>query len=67
MRIPCTGCGRTTVAGRCPDCGKPPMSAQLKLALLSLVVIIVLAVMATRGGDPINPSTKKPAATAPAG
>jgi hypothetical protein len=66
MRILCPGCGRTTVAGRCPNCGKPPMTSQLKWALLALVAIIVLAVMAMRGGDSIDPSVKKPAAAAPA-
>ena len=66
MRISCPGCGRTTVAGRCPNCGKPPMTSQLKRALLALVAIIVLGVMSMRGGDPIDPSVKKPAAPAPA-
>lgn len=66
MRISCTGCGRTTVAGMCPNCGKPPMASQLKLALVALVVIIILAVMSMRGGDPIEAGVKKPAAAAPA-
>lgn len=32
-----------------PNYGKPPMTSQLKLALLSLAVIIVLASMSMRG------------------
>lgn len=66
MRISCPGCGRTTVAGKCSNCGKPPMTSQLKWALLSLVVIVVLAALSMRGGDPIDPSAKKPAVAAPA-
>ena len=65
-RIPCPGCGRTTVAGKCPNCGKPPMTSQLKWALLALVVLIVLGVLAMRGGDPIEAGVKKPATAAPA-
>jgi len=42
------------------------MTSQLKWALLALLAIIVLGVMAMRGGDPIDPSAKKPAAAAPA-
>lgn len=42
------------------------MTSQLKWALLALVAIIVLGVMAMRGGDPIEAGAKKPAATAPA-
>lgn len=65
MRISCPGCGRTTIAGKCPNCGKPPMTSQLKWALLALVAIIVLGVLSMRGGDPIEPGVKKPAAAAP--
>ena len=66
MRISCPGCGRTVVAGKCPNCGKPPMTSQLKWALLSLVGIIVLAVLTLRGGAAIDPNAKKPAIAAPA-
>ncbi|HQZ15911.1 MAG TPA: hypothetical protein PLD86_03460 [Vicinamibacteria bacterium] len=67
MRISCPGCGRTLKAGKCPNCGKPPMASQLKWALLSLVGIIVLAVMTLRSGDAIDPGAKKnPPAAAPA-
>jgi hypothetical protein len=65
MRISCPGCGRTEVAGRCSNCGKPPMSSQLKLALLALVAIIAMAVMTLNGGAAITPG-KKPAAATPA-
>lgn len=64
MRISCPGCGRTTVAGKCPNCGKPPMTSQLKWSLLALVAIIVLGVLAMRGGDPIEAGGKKPAVAA---
>lgn len=60
MRISCPGCGRAVIAGKCPNCGKPPMASQLKWALLSLVAIIVLAVMSIRGGEAIDPGAKKP-------
>ncbi len=50
MRNSCPKCGRTNVAGKCRDCGKPPMTSKLKYALLALLVIIVLAVMTMRGG-----------------
>jgi hypothetical protein len=67
MRIPCPGCRRILVAGRCPNCGKPPMASQLKLALLSLVVLVVLAVMSLSGGAAIAPGAKEgPPAAAPA-
>jgi hypothetical protein len=59
MRISCPGCGQTVVAGKCPNCGKPPLSSQLKLALLSLVVIVVLGVITMSGGDSIDPNAKK--------
>ena len=66
-RISCPGCGRTVIAGKCSNCGKPPMASQLKWALLSLVAIIVLAVMSLSGGAAISPGAKKPpAAAAPA-
>ena len=42
------------------------MTSQLKWALLALVAIIVLAVLTLRGGDAIDPGTRKPAAAAPA-
>ena len=42
------------------------MTSQLKWALVGLLVIIVLGVMAMRGGDPIEAGVKKPAAAAPA-
>jgi len=42
------------------------MTSQLKWALLALVVLIVLGVLAMRGGDPIEAGVKKPAAAAPA-
>jgi hypothetical protein len=40
------------------------MASQLKLALLSLVAIVVLAVMALRSGEAIDPGAKKPPAAA---
>ena len=42
------------------------MTSQLKWALIALVAIIVLGVLAMRGGDPIEAGGKKPAAAAPA-
>jgi hypothetical protein len=42
------------------------MTSQLKWALLALVALIVLGVLSMRGGDPIEPGAKKPAAAAPA-
>lgn len=67
MRISCPGCGRTQIGGRCPNCGKPPMSSKLKWTLLSFVAIVVLAVLSMRGGDRIDPNAKKvPAAATPA-
>jgi hypothetical protein len=44
----------------CPSCGKPPMSSKLKWTLLSFIAIVVLAVLSMRGGDPVDPNTKKP-------
>lgn len=66
MRILCPGCGQTTTAGRCPNCGKPPMARELKLSLLALLAVIVLGYLSMRGGDPIDPTSKKPAKAAPA-
>ena len=62
MRIRCPGCGQTEVEGRCPKCGKPPMSSQLKWALLSFVAVVVLAVLSLRGGPDIDPAKKNPPA-----
>ena len=67
MRILCPGCGRTTVEGRCPNCGKPPMAAQLKMALLALLAIIVLGAMSLMSGGIDADAKKKPAAAAPKG
>lgn len=66
MRRSCPGCGRTVVAGQCPNCGKPPMTSQLKWALLALVAVVVLAAMSLTGGGAIDAGAKKPAASAPA-
>jgi hypothetical protein len=66
MRIPCTRCGRTTVEGMCPDCGKPPLPAQLKMALLGLVALAVMSAIALMNGPPIDVGAKKkPAAASP--
>lgn len=51
--------------GKMPELRQAAYVVAAQAALISLVVISVLAVMAMRAGDPINPSTKKPAATAP--
>ena len=64
MRILCPGCGRVTAEGRCPNCGKPPMAAQLKWALLALAAVIVLGWMSVMGGAAIEPNAKKPPAAA---
>lgn len=67
MRRSCPGCGRKVVAGQCPKCGKPPMTFQLKWALLALVAVVVLAAMSLTGGGAIDAGAdKKPAAAAPA-
>ena len=65
MRILCTSCGKITVEGRCPNCGKPPMAAQLKMALLALLAVVVLGAMSLMAGVSDTDPKKKPAAAAP--